>query len=148
MRYLNFGLIAVAVSVVGLGITASAQQPTKTGSKANIVAGKELFLERCSLCHGVKADGNGSSYDPDSAEPSKRVPPADLTVLSKRNAGTFPTNRVRNAIFNKGSIPAHGTPEMPAWGNVFYDLKSRPQVYEERVRDLTAFIESVQGPSR
>ena len=84
-------------------------------------------------------------YDPESGDPSKRVPPANLTVLSEWNAGKFPADRVRNAIYSKGSISAHGTPEMPAWGDVFYMLKStNPKLLEQRVRDLTAYIESIQ----
>jgi cytochrome c1 len=37
---------------------------------------------------------------------------------------------------------------MPAWGDVFYSLKSTPQRLEERVRDLTAYIESIQKPKK
>jgi mono/diheme cytochrome c family protein len=145
MRYVRLGILAVSI---GVGLVASAQTPTKTGPKANIPAGKELFLQHCSVCHGVDAKGNGSMYDPESAEPSRRVPPADLTTLSKRNAGKFPADRVRDAIYSKGSIPAHGTPDMPAWGNVFYLLKSNPKRMEERVRDLTAYIESIQATKK
>jgi len=141
MRYVRLAILAVSM---GIGLAASAQTPSKTGPKANIAAGKELFLQHCSVCHGVDAKGKGSMYDPESAEPERRVPPADLTVLSERNTGKFPADRVRDAIYFKGSTPAHGTPEMPAWGNVFYLLKSRPKVLEERVRDLTAYIESIQ----
>jgi hypothetical protein len=57
----------------------------------------------------------------------------------------FPADRVRDAIYFKGSMPAHGTPDMPAWGDVFYSLKSEPKRLEERVRDLTAYIESIQA---
>ena len=146
MRYLRFSLLAI--SLLGLGASAaSAAQPNKTTPKTNVAVGKELFHQRCSICHGERADGNGTSESGSFLEPSK-VAAANLTALSARNGGTFPADRVRDAIFSKGSIPAHGTPEMPAWGNVFYDLKSRPQVYEERVRDLTAYIESVQGPHK
>jgi len=60
----------------------------------------------------------------------------------------FPADRVRDSIYSKGSIPAHGTPDMPAWGDVFYSLKSNPQRLEERVRDLTAYIESIQKPKK
>ncbi len=141
MRYAMLAILAVSF---GACLGTSAQTPSKTGPKANIPAGKELFLQHCSVCHGVDAKGNGSMYNPESAEPERRVPPADLTVLSERNAGKFPADRVRNAIYSKDSIPAHGTPDMPAWGNVFYLLKSRPKVLEERVRDLTAYIESIQ----
>lgn len=137
-------LAILTVSMLGIGFAASAQQSTKTPPQANISAGKELFHQRCSICHGVNADGKGTSESGSYLEPSK-VSPADLTALSARNGGTFPADRVRNAIFNKGPIPAHGTPEMPAWGNAFYELKGNPKVYEERVRDITAYIESVQG---
>jgi len=33
---------------------------------------------------------------------------------------------------------------MPAWGDVFYNLKSEPKVLQEQVRDLIAYIESIQ----
>jgi mono/diheme cytochrome c family protein len=142
MRYVSLAILAVSISA---GLVASAQTPAKTSPKANLAAGKELFQQHCSVCHGVNAKGNGSMYDPESAEPSRRIPPADLTALSRQNAGKFPADRVRDAIYNKDSIRAHGTPDMPAWGNVFYLLKSRPRVLEERVRDLTAYIESMQA---
>jgi hypothetical protein len=37
---------------------------------------------------------------------------------------------------------------MPAWGDVFYSLKSNPKRLEERVRDLTAYIESIQATKK
>jgi mono/diheme cytochrome c family protein len=141
MKYVRLAILAIGI---GVGLIASAQTPTKGGPKGNIAAGKELFHQNCSVCHGEDAKGKGSMYDPESAEPARRVPPADLTMLTEHNAGKFPADRVRNAIDNKDAIPAHGTPEMPAWGDVFYLLKSRPKVLEERVRDLTAYIESIQ----
>ena len=145
MRYVRLAILAVSM---GIGLAASAQTPSKTGPKANIAAGKELFLQHCSVCHGVDAKGIppsiGGNYDPQSIEPQRRVKPADLTVLSEHNSGKFPSDRVRDAIYFKGSIPAHGTPEMPAWGDVFYSLKSSPKILEKRVRDLTAYIESIQ----
>jgi mono/diheme cytochrome c family protein len=145
MHYMRLAILAVSI---GVGFVASAQTPIKTSPKANIAAGRELFHQHCSVCHGVDAKGNGSMYDPESAEPSRRVPPADLTVLSERNAGKFPADRVRDSIYSKGSIPAHGTPDMPAWGDVFYSLKSNPKRLEERVRNLTAYIESIQATKK
>jgi len=143
MQYVRLAILAVSM---GVGLVVSAQTPTKIGTKSNLAAGGELFHQNCSVCHGLdgKGPGPGSMYDPESAEPAKRVKPANLTILSEQNAGKFPADRVRDAIYFKGSIPAHGTPDMPAWGNVFYLLKSRPKVLEERVRDLTAYIESIQ----
>jgi mono/diheme cytochrome c family protein len=145
MHYLKFAILAVSI---GVGFVASAQTHTKARPKANLTAGKELYHQHCSVCHGVDGKGTpakiGGLYDPQSIEPQRRVKPADLTVLSERNAGKFPEGRVRDSIYSKDSIPAHGTPEMPAWGDVFYSEKSNPKLLEKRVRDLTAYIESIQ----
>lgn len=146
MHCARFAILAVSIAV---GFVASAQPPTRTPTGANIAAGKEFFHQNCSICHGVDAKGyrskgSGLIYDPDSAEPERRVPPGDLTVLSEHNAGKFPADRVRESVSSKGLIPAHGTPEMPAWGHAFDSLKSEPKRLEQRLRDLTAYIESIQ----
>ena len=145
MRSAKSAILAIGASIA---LIASAQSPAKTRNQANVTVGKELYRQNCSTCHGMdgKGPGPGSSsiYDPESLEPEKRVKPADLTALSDQNSGTFPADRVRNAIYFKGAIPAHGTPEMPAWGDKFYLLKSDEKALGERVRDLTAYIESIQ----
>ena len=150
MNYVRLASLAVTL---GVGFVASAQQFTGTGPRANIAAGKELFRQNCSICHGgdakgYRTGGSGTMYDPDSAEPSRRVPPGDLTVLSQHNGGKFPADRVRDSVDSKGSIPAHGTPDMPAWGHAFDNLKSNPKRLEQRLRDLTAYIESIQEPKK
>ena len=145
---MHYTRLAILTFGIGVGFVAHARQTPKTRLDVNVAAGKELFHEYCSVCHGVDAKGNGSMYDPLSAEESRRVPPADLTVLSERNAGKFPADRVRDAIYSKGSIPAHGTPNMPAWGDVFYNQKSNPKLIDARVRNLTAYIESLQSTGK
>ena len=117
---MNSTKLAALTFSIGIGFVAHAQQTPKTRLQVNVAAGKELFRQYCSVCHGLDAKGNGSLYDANSADKSVRVPPADLTLLSQRNAGKFPGARVRDAIYSKGPIPAHGTPDMPAWGDVFY----------------------------
>jgi mono/diheme cytochrome c family protein len=150
MDYVRLAVLAVSI---GIGFAASAQTATKTSPQADIAAGRELFKQRCSACHGLDAKGAKGTglqgpmaiYDPQSIDPARRVPPADLTALSEQNAGKFPAERVKNAISFNGSIPAHGTPDMPAWGDVFYSLKADPQLLERCVRDLTAYSESIQA---
>ncbi len=139
MRRLAMAIVAVGVVGVGFG---AAQQP-----KPDIAAGRQLFHQHCSICHGVNADGLGTSEEGSYLEP-RTVPAADLTALAQQNGGVFPAGRVKSAILNKGGIPAHGAPDMPAWGNAFYELKSQPRVYEARIRDITAYIESIQLAAR
>lgn len=141
---MNSTKLAVAFSI-GIAFGAYAQETPKTRPPANVAAGKELYRQHCSVCHGPDAKGDGSLYDARSADKSVRVPPADLTLLSQRNAGKFPAARISDAIYSKEPIPAHGTPDMPAWGDVFYNLKSDPKLIEARVRNLTAYIESLQA---
>jgi mono/diheme cytochrome c family protein len=74
--------------------------------------GKREFLNKCAACHGESARGDGAVAG------SLRVPPADLTTLSKRNGGVFPHDRVYSAIDGRESVKAHGTRDMPVWGNV------------------------------
>jgi mono/diheme cytochrome c family protein len=117
--------------------------------RADVTAGKTIFYQNCSICHGVDAKGyrsagSGLIYDPNSGEAARRIPPGDLTALSENNAGKFPTERVRDSVFTKGSISAHGVPDMPGWGHAFDDLKSNPKRLEQQLRDLTAYIESIQ----
>ena len=139
MRYTRLVILTFGF---GVAFTVYAFGQSKTG--ANVGAGKELYRQHCSTCHGTDGKGSGSMYDPNSADKSRRVPPADLTVMSQHNSGKFPEDRVKEAIYNKKPVPGHGTPDMPAWGNVFYNQKSNQKGLEARVRDLTAYIESLQ----
>jgi hypothetical protein len=43
-----------------------------------------------------------------------KTPPADLTVLAKRNDGVFPIAAVNEIIDGRMLIAAHGNREMPA----------------------------------
>ncbi|HTM12015.1 MAG TPA: c-type cytochrome [Bryobacteraceae bacterium] len=139
MRYTRLAILTFSI---GVAFSAYASGQSKT--RANVPAGKELFHQHCSACHGNDGKGLGSMYDPNSADKSRRVRPADLTVMSQQNAGKFPADRVREAIYNKKPVPGHGTSDMPAWGDVFYNQKSDQKRLEARVRDLTAYIESLQ----
>jgi mono/diheme cytochrome c family protein len=74
--------------------------------------GKREFLNKCVACHGESARGDGPVAG------SLRVPPTDLTTLSKRNAGVFPSERVYRVIDGRERVTAHGTRDMPVWGHV------------------------------
>jgi len=53
-----------------------------------------------------------------------------------------------SSMYSQGVLPAYGTPQMPLWGHVFDDLKSDPQRLSESLRNVTAYIESIQQPMR
>src|SRR5450755_3120529 len=98
---MHYARLTVFALGIGFGFVAFTQSSAGAEPQANIAAGKDLFHQNCSICHGVDAKGylskgSGLMYDPNSPEESKRVPPADLTALSEHNAGKFPAERVRD----------------------------------------------------
>ena len=134
----------MAILALCLTPTLFAVNPAHLGKADAAEKGKALFNQKCSVCHGVDATGNGSMYDPDSAEDWRRVPPADLTALSVHNGGKFPLDLVRNSMYSNGLVPAEGIPNMPAWGHVWDNLKSDPHRLEECLRAVTVYIQSIQ----
>ena len=77
------------------------------------VQGEELYHRYCGACHGRSADGAGpvaTLLDP---------PPSDLTRLSARHGGVFPQAAVLRWIDGRDPVVAHGTREMPIWGERF-----------------------------
>ena len=73
--------------------------------------GKSEFKSSCASCHGTDAKGKGPVSD------QLKMPPPDLTMLAKNNNGVFPTNAVYESINGLKNISAHGTREMPIWGD-------------------------------
>ena len=71
--------------------------------------------------------------------------PADLTVLTQKNGGKFPSGRVIHVIEGADEITAHGNSEMPLWGPVFHTLSpSNDAIVKLRISNLAKYIESLQ----
>ena len=83
--------------------------------------GKWEFQSSCASCHGPDGKGKG----PVSGQ--LKAPPPDLTLLSSRNNGVFPTEAVYQTISGLRRMAAHGSHEMPIWGFRFNPLVSVPQ---------------------
>ena len=83
------------------------------------VPGKLEYLSSCAACHGEDGKGNGVLAS------VLKVPPADLTTLSRRNDGHFPLAAVTEIIDGRTLIAAHGTREMPIWG---FDVRARNRI--------------------
>ena len=101
--------------------------------------GPDLFRAYCASCHGVDAQGNGP------AAPALKTKPADLTLLSKRNGGQFPEERVRKVISGDDVLAAHGSREMPIWGPVFHQIEEDVDRGNVRMENLVKYLESIQS---
>jgi mono/diheme cytochrome c family protein len=101
--------------------------------------GRDIFMERCGVCHGEDGKGNGPAVG------SLKIAPADLTVLSKNNGGVFPAERVKRVVGQEVDITAHGSREMPIWGDLFHaKTPADQQTANERFTSLVSYLESIQ----
>ena len=102
-------------------------------------SGQEMYVTYCASCHSKVGIGNGP------AAPALKVPPTDLTQLSRQNKGAFPADHVATVI-SGASIPAHGSADMPVWGRVFRRMSAGHDAeVQQRVSNLTKYIESIQA---
>ena len=109
--------------------------------------GYTTYLGYCASCHGQTARGDGPVAE------HLKVPPSDLTRISQRHDGEFPSERIYKAIDGReDAILAHGSREMPIWGEVFrafsFSDPSGPgeMTVKRTIDDLIQFLLSIQDP--
>ena len=86
----------------------------------DVDVGKSEFQSSCASCHGADARGKGPVSD------QLKIPPADLTMLAKNNNGVFPADAIYETIDGMKTVPAHGSREMPIWGERFNPIVNLP----------------------
>ena len=103
-------------------------------SDRKIDIGQREYLSNCVACHGVTGKGEG----PVAPLLKSRVP--DLSLMSRQNGGVFPFARVYDAIDGRVIQPAHGTRDMPIWGNA-YKSSGAPE-YDDYPYNAEFFVRS------
>ena len=139
-------VIWMSILVVLFAVVGSAQnQPKATITTVPVkntspTSGKEMYTAYCAVCHGENGKGGGPAAE------ALKVPPTDLTQLSKNNGGKFPDMRVVSSIRGETTLPAHGTREMPIWGQLFWGMSHGHEgEVQQRTSNLTKYIESLQA---
>jgi mono/diheme cytochrome c family protein len=141
LQYLMIGLALV------FGMSAAPAQenqaPSKTIKRVPVtdvhsVDGQVLFEHYCAVCHGKDAKGAGPAAD------ALKKAPADLTQVARKNGGKFPEVHVMRVIKGDDTVGAHGSRDMPIWGELFTSLSSK-ESSELRVNGLMKYVESVQA---
>ena len=141
-------------SILILSISAAVVVAVSTGVRAaeeedfTVAFGKSEFGKRCAVCHGAEGVGDGPLAD------LLLQPPPDLTKISQRNNGKYPVLDIYQAIDGRRGLRAHGTLDMPIWGN-YYRVDASEQLraphdvnYEEivhgRILALVYYLQSIQ----
>ena len=107
--------------------------------------GKPYFMGYCASCHGSSGRGDGP------AAVSLRSRPADLTQIAARRGGRFSRAEIAQFIDGRFSVSAHGSREMPVWGEVFTRDIPEADVAESIARGkvlvLVEYLKSIQAPA-
>ncbi|MCU9847882.1 cytochrome c [Defluviimonas sp. WL0024] len=117
---------------------------------AQIELGHAEFTAHCASCHGAEAHGDG----PVAAVLEKKPP--DLTQISARYSGQFPTGTIQEIIDGRNMINPHGDRDMPIWGDRYFETAAKrsqsvPHDVDAqalalgRVTALVKFLESIQA---
>jgi mono/diheme cytochrome c family protein len=105
-------------------------------------AGQRFFERYCSACHGPDGKGHGPVAS------ALRTPPADLTQIAKRRGGEFPVAEIAAYIDGRSEVQAHGSRDMPVWGERFSEPVGGGSLGEEVVRGnlliLMQYLQSLQ----
>ena len=100
---------AVVTVLASLGIASNAV----AGDKEKNDPGKREYMNKCAVCHGQSGKGDGVAKD------VLNVAPSDLTVLSQKNGGVFPYNRLHEVVDGRALVKGHGSRDMPIWGKEY-----------------------------
>ena len=134
-------LAGIGLMLTAFATTAAAQTKVKTEPIKAVgdVSGSSTFRAYCTTCHGVGGHGNGP------AAPALKVAPPDLTLISQRAGGKFPSAKVKAQITGDDVIAAHGSRDMPTWGPLFKAVDTSDSVAELRLTNLIKYVESIQA---
>jgi mono/diheme cytochrome c family protein len=121
-------LVLAASALISVG--APAQTPYSAESD---------YQDYCASCHGAGAKGDGAIAK------SLLRRPSNLTVLTRRNKGRFPEERVFDAVDGRRTL-VHSDSDMPAWAAVFANAPESSGVENAtaRIDALVHYLQSLQ----
>jgi mono/diheme cytochrome c family protein len=139
MGHLPFLAAIASAFLFGMATFADAQTPSPS-AVASAPTGGYVFRTYCASCHGTAAKGDGPLAD------SMKRRPADLTEITKRNAGVFPAELVFRSIDGRQPVRGHGGPDMPVWGDAFSRASDGgdAEAVRAKIQSLVVFLESIQ----
>lgn len=120
-------------------------QPPKAGDLPMNLAGiradsgEAMYHILCAGCHGTLGRGDGP------ASPLLKGERLDLTRISKRNNGQYPAQRIASILGNRAGVAAHGSQEMPVWGDSFRGVGEQDSFVRLRINNLVEFVRTLQA---
>jgi mono/diheme cytochrome c family protein len=145
MKFISFAVILILIAAFAVVAQTTPAQTTPTVKHVPITntpsnSGKEMFNSYCAVCHGTNGKGEGP------AASAMKTPPADLTTLTQKNSGKYPSAHVAAVIRGQATTPAHGSQDMPVWGPLFSSISQGHEAQvQQRVANLVQYIDTLQA---
>jgi len=131
--------IAMLVALAGVRAGAGAG-----GSADPMLAemGAPYFERYCASCHGMSGRGEGPVAE------ILNPKPADLTRIAERRGGAFPDGEIAKYIDGRFDVAAHGSRQMPVWGERLAEGVPEAGIGESMARGkivvLVEYLKSIQ----
>jgi len=119
--------------------------PVSAAGKDDVADGQKYFMRYCASCHGISGMGDGP------VAKSLSKPPANLRMLSDKYGSPLPAAKLADLIDGRDAVRAHGTAEMPVWGERFYAVGQgdRGELgISEIIGKLVAYLDTIQDRRR
>jgi mono/diheme cytochrome c family protein len=132
-------IIAAPLSLTAQKAQAPPSVKRETPRSIQSVQGKDIYAGYCAVCHGVDLKGHGP------AAAAMKVAPTDLTTYAQRHGGKFSDADMRMVIEGQTEVVAHGSRDMPIWGDVFRALTHGHEERELRMKNLIDYLKQMQA---
>ena len=126
--------------LLALPLAAPAAPPAAQLNPVDV--GRQRYMLDCATCHGVDGSGNGPVAG------VLKIAPPDLTRIASRNHGNFSYTEVFATIDGRDMPLAHGTRDMPLWGNRYKTplVAMGEKKVHDRVDAIVRYLETLQVP--
>lgn len=142
------GLLSLACLLVWAAGALAQGKPQE--NTENVAKGKEVYLKRCSFCHGLKGKGDGPVAD--TLHPRPRDFTSGLYKFRTTESGEVPLDEDLFRSLTKG-LPGTAMqsfaaiPEMERWQVIYYLKKLAPDFFDPKEKPLAAKLGSPLSPS-
>jgi mono/diheme cytochrome c family protein len=131
--------------IAAIIVTVCFAAPVLAAGKDDVADGQKYFMRYCAACHGINGMGDGP------VAKSLAKPPANLRMLSDKYGSPLPAAKLAEIIDGRDAVRAHGTADMPVWGERLYAVGQgdRGEMgISEIIGKLVAYLDTIQDRRR
>jgi mono/diheme cytochrome c family protein len=127
-------------SIFALAIALALAQPALAAGN-DVADGHRYFVRYCASCHGTDGSGDGP------VAKTLVTPPANLRKLADKYGMPLPAHTIAEFIDGRDTPRAHGSHEMPVWGEKLYEMGAGERGeygIGEVIGKIIAYLDTIQ----